>query len=112
MISDGDWGGGGQGRLTKHQEMNCIHDVELDTTLHSKILDRTIEASSGREAMLRGTWTRIWGKGWGGRDNSWSRDSGQLAQLAGSLFAGLGGSVIGFGEQTSLGAWGVAVEAR
>lgn len=45
--------------------MNCIHDVELDTTLHSTILDRKSDASSGRDAMLRGTWTRIWGEEWG-----------------------------------------------
>lgn len=47
----------------KHQEINCIHDVELDTTLHSTIFERTSDASSGRDAMLRGMWTRIWGKG-------------------------------------------------
>lgn len=56
---------GRQETLTKHQEMNCIHDVELDTTLHSTILDRKSDASSGRDAMLRGTWTRIWGEEWG-----------------------------------------------
>lgn len=43
------------GRLTKHQEMNCIQDVELDTTLHSTILERKTDASSDRDAMLRGT---------------------------------------------------------
>jgi len=48
---EGDYPGG----LTKHQEMNCIQDVELDTTLHSTILDRRRDANSGRDAMLRGT---------------------------------------------------------
>lgn len=55
-------GGGARGTFTKHQEINCIHDVELDTTLHSTTLDRTTDTSSGRDVMLRGTWTRIWGE--------------------------------------------------
>lgn len=63
-------GGGTWGTLTKHQEINCIHDVELDTTLHSTILDRTTDTSSGRDAMLRGMWKRICGKRLGGRDHS------------------------------------------
>lgn len=97
---DGE-GGGRRGTLTKHQEINCIHDVELDTTLHSTILDRKTDASSGRDAMLRGMWTRIWGERVGGRDHSWSRDSGAagLSLLVGLLPAS--GFAIGFGEQTS-----------
>lgn len=42
--------------------MNCIQNVELDTMFHSTILDRTIDANSGRDAMLMGMWTRIWGE--------------------------------------------------
>lgn len=42
-------------RLTKHQEINCIQDVELDTTLHSTTFDRKSDTISGRDVMLRGT---------------------------------------------------------
>lgn len=83
---------GRRGRLTKHQEMNCIHDVELDTTLHSTILDRTSDASSGRDAMLRGMWTRIWGDGGEAVVTPGVRDSGAagLSLLMGwRLFLGV-----------------------
>lgn len=49
-------------KAKKHQEMNCIQDVELDTTVHSTTFARKSDASSGTDAMLRGAWTRIGGR--------------------------------------------------
>lgn len=51
--------------------------------------------------MLRGIWTRIWGKGGEAVITPGVATRSSWAQLAGWLVAGLLGSAIGFGEQTS-----------